>query len=73
MVSVYAQLVCGILFIIGAYVRVAALMMIMNFLAAFTVHTADPYPVFFPAVVMVSASLFLLFHGPGKLALDQEV
>lgn len=71
-ISVYAQLFCGILFIAGAYVRVAALVMILNFLAALTVHTHDPYPVFFPAVMMLCSSLFLLFHGPGKLSFDRD-
>lgn len=71
-VSVYAQLICGALFFVGAYVRVAALIMIINFLAAFTVHTNDPYPVFFPAVMMFCSSLFLLFHGPGKFGVDDD-
>lgn len=71
-VSVYAQFACGILYIIGAYVRLAAILMIFNFLAALTVHTSDPYPVYFPALVMLCSSLFLLFHGPGKLAIDRE-
>ena len=71
-VSVYTQFGCGILYIIGAYVRIAALLMIFNFLAALTVHTSDPYPVYFPALVMLCSSLFLLFHGPGKLAVHTE-
>ena len=72
MVSVYAKFACGILYIIGAYVRIAAILMIFNFLAALTVHTSDPYPIYFPALVMLCSSLFLLFHGPGKLAVDRE-
>jgi putative oxidoreductase len=72
LISVYAQFICGLLFIVGAWVRVAAALMVVNFLAAFTVHTNDPYPVFFPAIVMFSSALFLLFHGPGKLAIDRE-
>jgi putative oxidoreductase len=71
-ISVYAQLICGFLFIVGAYVRVAALIMICNFLAALTVHTNDPYPVVFPALMMLCSSLFLLFHGPGKLSFDER-
>jgi putative oxidoreductase len=71
-ISVYAQLICGVLFIAGAYVRVAALIMIFNFIVALTaVHTHDPYSVAFPALMMLSSSLFLLFHGPGKLAIDR--
>lgn len=72
-VSVYAQLVCGMLFIAGAYVRAAAVIMIFNFIVALTVvHHGDPYPEAFPALMMLCSSLFLLFHGAGKLAIDKE-
>ena len=72
-VSVYAQLLCGILFIAGALVRVAAIIMIINFCIAIAmVHMKDPYPQVFPALTMLSGSLFLLFHGAGKLAIDRD-
>jgi putative oxidoreductase len=72
-VSVYAQLVCGILFIAGAFVRTAAVIMIINFCIAIAmVHMNDPYPQVFPALTMLSGSIFLLFHGAGKLAIDRE-
>lgn len=32
----------------------------------------DPYPVMFPALVMLAGSLFLLFNGGGKLSLENE-
>ena len=72
-VSVYAQLFCGILFIAGAFVRVASVIMIINFCVAIAmVHMNDPYPHVFPALTMLSGSLFLLFHGAGKLAIDRD-
>jgi putative oxidoreductase len=72
-VSVYAQLLCGILFIAGAFVRIASIIMIINFCIAISmVHSNDPYPQVFPALVMLSGSLFLLFHGAGKLAIDGD-
>jgi putative oxidoreductase len=72
-VSVYAQLICGILFIVGAFVRTAALIMIVNFCIAITmVHMNDAYPQVFPALMMLSGSIFLLFHGAGKLAIGQN-
>lgn len=64
LVSVYAQFICGILFIIGFQVRIAALIMIGNFIIALLmVHTADTYPGAFPAIMMFMGSLYLLFNG----------
>jgi putative oxidoreductase len=72
-VSVYAQLICGVLFIVGAFVRTAALIMILNFCIAIAmVHMNDPYPQVFPALTMLSGSLFLLFFGAGKLAIARD-
>jgi putative oxidoreductase len=70
-VSAYAQFVCGILFIVGAFTRYGALVMIINFIVAILlVHTGDPYPGKFPALMMLAASCFLFLHGPGRLSLD---
>ena len=70
-VSAYAQFICGILFIVGALTRYAALVMIINFIVAILlVHTGDPYPAKFPALMMLAASCFLFLHGPGLLSLD---
>ncbi|MEQ8579322.1 MAG: DoxX family protein [Balneola sp.] len=63
-VSVYAQFICGILFIIGYQVRIAAIIMIGNFIIALLmVHTGDTYPGAFPAIMMLAGSLYLLFNG----------
>ena len=63
-VSVYAQFICGILFIIGFQVRIAAVIMICNFIIALLmVHTGDTYPGAFPAIMMLAGSLYLLFNG----------
>jgi putative oxidoreductase len=63
-VSVYAQFICGILFIIGFQVRIAAVIMICNFIIALlVVHTGDTYPGAFPAIMMLAGSLYLLFNG----------
>ncbi len=69
--SVYAQFICGILFLVGANVRQAALVMIINFFAALLIaHRGDSYPVMFPALMMLSAAWFFLFNGAGKLSVD---
>lgn len=71
-VSVYAQFVCGLLFIVGYYLRIAALLMIVNFtVALFIVHVGDTYQNAFPALFMFFSSLSLFFSGAGKFSLDQ--
>lgn len=69
--SAYAQLICGILFIFGAATRPAAIVMIINFIAAIIIaHIGDTYQNTFPALMMLSAACFLLLHGAGKLSVD---
>ena len=69
--SAYAQFTCGILFILGAATRYAAMVMIINFIAALIIaHIGDPYPNMFPALMMLSAAGFFLVHGAGKLSVD---
>lgn len=71
-VSVYAQFIAGVLYIIGWQVRGAALVMVINFIAAIViVHLGESYPGVFPALVMLFSSLFLLLYGAGKPSLDQ--
>lgn len=69
--SAYAQFIAGVLFILGLFVRPAAVVMIINFIVALVmVHIGQPYPANFPALMMLFASLFLLFNGAGALSLD---
>ena len=70
--SVYAQLICGLLFVVGLFTRSAAIIMVINFVVAIImIHIGGPYPVAFPAIAMLSCSLFLLFNGPGKLSIGK--
>jgi putative oxidoreductase len=72
--SAYAQFICGILFIVGAFTRYAALVMIVNFIVAIIiVHLGDAYPNKFPALMMLAASCFLFLHGPGALSVDAKL
>jgi putative oxidoreductase len=69
--SAYAQFVCGLLFIVGLATRYAAVVMIINFVAALVIaHVGDTYPNMFPALMMLAAACFFLLHGAGKLSLD---
>lgn len=69
--SAYAQFICGALFLIGAATRFAAVVMIINFIAAIIIaHVGDTYPNMFPALMMLAAACFFFLHGAGKLSVD---
>ena len=69
--SAYAQFICGALFILGAATRYAAIVMIINFVAAIGIaHIGDTYPNTAPALLMLAAACFFLVHGAGKLSID---
>lgn len=70
-VSVYAQLICGLLILIGAFTRIAAAVMIVNFVVALVmVHTRLPFREALDPSAMLAGALFLLFHGPGVPSVD---
>ena len=69
--SAGAQVVCGILFMAGLFTRTAGAVMVFNFVVAlWMVHWGQPYPRQAQALIMLCTSIFLLLHGPGRLALD---
>ena len=69
--SVYAQFICGILFLVGFATRYAALVMVINFIAALIIaHIGDAYPNLFPALMMLAAACFFLLHGAGRFSVD---
>jgi putative oxidoreductase len=73
-ISAGSQVVCGILFMAGLFTRYAAAVMVFNFIVALAmVHWGQPYPRQAMALIMLCTSLFLLLHGPGRLALDSVV
>jgi putative oxidoreductase len=70
-VSVYAQFICGILYILGLFVRPAAIIMIINFLVALAVvHAGTTFQQSFEALMMLSGSVFFLVSGAGNVSLD---
>jgi putative oxidoreductase len=70
--SAYAQFICGLLFVAGAFTRPAALVMIVNFVVALVVaHIGQPFLENYDALVMLFGAAFLLLHGPGRLSLDE--
>jgi putative oxidoreductase len=71
--SAYCQFICGLLFIVGLFTRVAGLVMVINFVSAIAfVHLSDTYTNTFPALVMLSGSLYLLLNGAGGIAIDKN-
>lgn len=72
--SAYAQFVCGILYVLGLFVRPAALLMVINFIAALVIaHLDAPLDAARLALCMLFSSLCLLFHGAGELSLDNQL
>ena len=69
-VSVYAQLICGILIVIGFHIRVAALVMIINFMVALLmVHRNDSIEGMTPALAILFSCVVFLFYGAGRIAI----
>jgi putative oxidoreductase len=68
--SVYAQLICGILFILGLFIRPAAVVMIVNFICALLIaHRVGGYQPASGALFMLFSSIAFLIHGAGRPAL----
>jgi putative oxidoreductase len=73
-VSVYAQFIAGLLFIVGAFTRYAAAAMVINFVVAFiAVDFHRTYPQSFPAQIMLSSAILFLFCGSGPWSVDHRL
>jgi putative oxidoreductase len=71
-VSVYAQFIGGALYILGAYIRWAAVVMIINFIAALViVHLGTSFQDSFQALTMLVGSTFFLLAGAGRISVDE--
>jgi putative oxidoreductase len=70
-VSVTCQFVAGVLFILGAFIRPAAAVMVINFIVALVmVHRKLPFREALDPCAMLASSLFLLFNGAGRPSVD---
>ena len=73
-VSVYAQLVCGILILLGALTRLAALVMVVHFVVAIVgVHLALPFRTFLEPCAMLACALALVLGGAGSASVDARL
>jgi putative oxidoreductase len=72
-VSVYAQFIAGVLYIIGWKIRYAALLMIFNFSVAWImVDRFGSIEQMTPALSMLFCSVLFLFVGAGKIAAEKS-
>ena len=72
-VSVYAQAIAGVLFLIGWQVRWAALVMVFNFLVALVmVHWRQTFEQMTTVLFMLVSSLVLLVSGCGNYSLQKD-
>jgi putative oxidoreductase len=70
-VSAWVQFVCGLLLMLGAFTRWAAILIVVNFVFALLIaHRSDTFEGMFPALVMLVGGLFFLFHGAGRPSVD---
>lgn len=70
-VSVYAQALAGILFIIGWQVRWVAIVMTINFLiATLMVHWGQSFEQMTTVLFMIISSVTLFFTGAGRYSID---
>jgi putative oxidoreductase len=72
--SVYAQFICAILFILGLLTRWAGLITAFNFIVAvWMVHLPQSFDLWWPALVLVFLGLLFATHGAGRYALDAVI
>jgi putative oxidoreductase len=73
-VSVYAQFICGILFVLGLWVRPAAIIMAFNFTVAVIAANLDKgIEKSFAAWILFAVSVLFIFTGAGKISLDKTL
>ena len=69
--SVYAQFIAGIGFILGLFTRWLGLITCFNFIVAvWMVHWNDPFPTWGPALVLIFLGLYFGLRGSGRYGLD---
>ncbi len=72
--SIYAQFVCGLSILLGAFVRLTSIVFIVNFICAILIaHRGQSFQQMFPALMMIAAGFFFLFHGAGKASVDETL
>lgn len=71
--SVYAQLIAGMMILLGWKIRWAGAVMVFNFLIALIiVHRRDSFEQMTTPLAILVCSVFFLLAGAGKYALDRK-
>lgn len=71
-VSVYVQFACGILLILGLWVRPVGVLVVVNFIFALLIaHRGQSYEQSFQPIQLIAVGLFFLLHGAGAFSLDR--
>ncbi len=69
--SVYAQFLCGISILLGAFLRLTSIVFIINFIAAIVIaHLGHSFRLMLPALMMIAAGFFFLLNGAGRPSVD---
>ena len=69
--SVYAQFLAGIGFVLGLFTRWLGLITAVNFVVAvWMVHWTDPVPGIWPAAILVFLGLYFGLRGSGRYGVD---
>ncbi len=69
--SVYAQFIAGIGFVLGLFTRWLGLITCFNFIVAvWMVHWSDPVPDIWPAAILIVLGLYFGLRGSGRYGLD---
>jgi putative oxidoreductase len=70
--SVYAQLLCGSLLIVGLFTRLAAIVMTVHFIVAvLMVHLHQDFRAQWPALSLVFICAYFAARGAGRWAADR--
>lgn len=72
--SVWAQFICAILFILGLLTRWAGLVTAFNFIVAvWMVHWAQDFTGWWPALILVFLGILFATLGAGRYSVDQLI
>ncbi len=71
LLAVFAEFLCSALILLGLFTRLATIPLIITMaVAAFHVHSADPFAVKEKALLFLLIFTFLLFTGAGNYSID---
>lgn len=69
--NIFAEVFCGLLFTLGLFTRVAALVLVINMaVAAFLFHKGQSLAIHEPALLFLSGFFAILMVGPGRISVD---